>query len=149
MSSYDVFYKETNKTPCHYIPNIIQYHMTLNLTSDIQLQLGFSLKLDQLQKALLTKARCYDNLLLLSCVIIKSLPQYTSPVSHWPSSYNDLLSYMLIGLWDMQLITYSPLLFIIPRIHNLACFVTRSPVYRLNLAWFYDKLLHHLVLPYI
>ena len=28
----------------------MQYHMTLNLTTDIQLQLGFSLKLDQLQK---------------------------------------------------------------------------------------------------
>ena len=32
--------RQTKKT-CHYIPNIIQYYMTLKLTSDIQLQLGF------------------------------------------------------------------------------------------------------------
>ena len=45
---YDVPYKETNKTPCHHIPNIIQYHMTLNLTNNIPLKLGFPPKLDQL-----------------------------------------------------------------------------------------------------
>ena len=27
--------------PCHYIANVIQYHMTLSLTNNIQLQLGF------------------------------------------------------------------------------------------------------------
>ena len=48
MMFYNVFYKETNKKLCHYIPNIMQYPMTLHLTNDIQLQLGFSPKLDQL-----------------------------------------------------------------------------------------------------
>ena len=53
-----------------------------------------------------------------------TLPQ----ISHWPLSYHDLFSYIFIGLWDMQLITYSLLLITIPRIHNLACFaMTSSP----------------------
>ena len=119
--------RQTKKT-CHYITNIIQYHMTLNLTNDIQLQLGFSPKLDRLQKVILTKARCHDNLHLHGCIIIKSLPRYTSPISHWPLSYNDLLSHILIGLQDSWLIINSLLLISIPRIHNFACFMMkRSP----------------------
>ena len=39
--------RQTKKT-CHYIASIIQYHMTLILTNSIQLQLGFSPKLDPL-----------------------------------------------------------------------------------------------------
>ena len=47
--------KQTKQKLCHYIPNIIYYPMTLHLTNNIQLKLGFSPKLDQLQIALLTK----------------------------------------------------------------------------------------------
>ena len=39
------FYNETKQKPCHYIPNIIQYYITFNLTDDIHLQLGVFLKL--------------------------------------------------------------------------------------------------------
>ena len=56
VSFNDIFYKETKQKPCHYIPNIMQYYMTLKLTNDIHFQLGFSPKLGQIQKALLTKA---------------------------------------------------------------------------------------------
>ena len=95
---HNVFYKETNKKPCHYIPNIMQYHMTLSLTNDIRLQIGFSPKYNRIQKAILTKASCHDILHLLGHVIIKSLTHCNSLISHWPSSYNDLLSHLLIGL---------------------------------------------------
>ena len=76
----------------------------------------FSPKLGWLQKALLTKAWCHDRLLLLSCVITKSLPWYTSPISHWPLHYNDLLFHILIGPRNSWLIINSPLLIIIPNL---------------------------------
>ena len=41
MPFYYFFYKETNQNIYHYIAHMIQYHVTLSLTNNIPLQLGF------------------------------------------------------------------------------------------------------------
>ena len=110
MSVDYFFYNETKQKPYHYIPNIIQYYITLNLMDDIHLQLGFH------DIRLTTKSTTHQSWIPwqnLSSLVVSSpkpLPWYTSPTSHWSSSHIDLLSCILIGPWDLQFIINLPLL---------------------------------------
>ena len=96
--------KRQRENPCHYILNIMQYYMALKLTNDIHLQLGFPHNWADCKKHYSPKLNAMTDFSSSVVLSPKCLPQHTSLISHWPLSYIDLLSCILIGPRDSWLI---------------------------------------------
>ena len=116
MLLYGFLYKAQTKQTCHITASKVNYHMPWLTTNSKCLNLGISLKFDQLQNISLTQTSHHDNV----------SSKYFADVQPHPVTFSQpLIGYQiaeatfpaLIGHQDTWLIIVSCLLIIIPGIH--------------------------------